>query len=623
MPKYTNYPTGDGSVTKSTNGSYSFDQDVAEAPKAVTGGYPKGQPKYSSSLPDNPVEITPGGHFAHHMPSIENPGADTPNTFLVPLSAHFIRDVNTPVFNEEVDSAKKAEVDASRQTFARGLGSNRNEMGPSFNGSVTNVNPLNDKNVGDIVSRGLYDHEKSLNDGVTPKISPLYPFTNVDPRIAHSSTYYYYNRAKIPVADLAWRKGFRHIFITRPECYIMASGNNGTIVLSEQCEYDRDFTTAYNQFPYILKILSPHYITGSKDNFNYLLSNAVTGLNVQGTQIAIDDNVQKSIDGFTINTAKTMTSNQGSTIDLTFNDTKRLDVYNCLRMWMMYEYKTYKGILAPSYNGYKYSNSYNLGNGEDISISKSQNSDWLYTMHPYDRALDYCATLFDIVTDESGTKILYWCKYYGIYPISATPSGLSNSNNNALTQNMTVNAQFKYQRKMEMNEQTFVEFNYNAGLINANGTLKTDVYESQPWLYYKDATRDDVNYQSKSYVGAAGLFTGSPYIVMTNDFLKVDNSAPKQYVPMLKFRPMMNKYGGKTGMDYHEMNNHIEHDYPSRQRPTSYVGADGTVNPTNQENDVPDTVREQQTGANSGYEYSTRARMETKYRNNHLKSIYK
>jgi hypothetical protein len=77
-----------------------------------------------------------------------------------------------------------------------------------------------------------------------------------------------------------------------------------------------------------------------------------------------------------------------------------------------------------------------LGNGkDDIKIvNGSDHEDWLVKLHPYDRALDYCASLFDIVTNESGTKILYWCKYYGIYPIQATPSGLTNTNNSPLTQ---------------------------------------------------------------------------------------------------------------------------------------------------------------------------------------------
>ena len=100
---------------------------------------------------------------------------------------------------------------------------------------------------------------------------------------------------------------------------------------------------------------------GDFDNFNYLLSNRVMGLAPAGTTISHDESVQKSIEGFTVQPARLLTSAQGATIDLTFRDTKTLEVYNCLRLWMLYMYKTYKGILAPSYNGYHIQNSYNIG----------------------------------------------------------------------------------------------------------------------------------------------------------------------------------------------------------------------------------------------------------------------
>lgn len=584
MPTYQNYPTGTG-VTKSRNGSYGVADNVPEQKSSSTTGYPKGKPLYRSSIMDGEgVEISTAGHWAHHMPSIMNPDSTTADTFLVEKDDHFTRDPNMPVFEQEPLSQERYDDSQGRPTHARGLG-DPDSIGPSFTGSTTNVNPYNDVITKDIITNGLYDHEVKLNDGEMPRISPLYPFYRTDPDLAQSTTFYYYNRTKIPVADLAWRKGFRHIFITRPECYIMANSDNGTLCLSEQCEYDEEFLTAYHQFPYILRILSPCYVTGSDDNFNYLLSNAALGLNATSTQMSVDETVQKSIDGYSVNPARLMTSNIGSTLDIQFRETKTLDVYNCLRLWMDYEYKTYKGILAPSYNGYHYHNSYALGNGkDDIKITNGgDHEDWLFKLHPYDRALDYCASLFDIVTNESGTKILYWCKYYGIYPIQATPSGLSNTNNSPLTQEMTVNATFRYQRKMEMNEKTFVEFNYNSGVVNADGTLRTNVYSTQPWMYYEDIPSDDTTRPSKTYMGAAGMFTGAPYIVMTNDRSRVDNTAPNQFRPVLYFKPMVMNHGGTKNRKYHEMNNNIESDIASTFRPTSYANANDEFVPSNQQ----------------------------------------
>lgn len=544
------------------NGSYGFEDDVPEQPKGTTTGYPKGSPKYQSSLMDlDGVDITPDGHWAHHMPSIKDPDADKATTFLRTIPEQFTRDIN---------DNKYSELPVTTSSFD-GVSSKV----PVFSGSTTNPNPLDDKNKADILTHGYHEHEKKNNDDEEPRVSPLLPFTRTEPDVAQSVNYKCYNRTKLPVADLEWRKGFRHIFITRPECYIMGMDSDSKVDLSEQCQYDRDFLSAYHKFPEVLKILSPYYVTHDFDNFNYLLSNRVMGLTTNGTAITHDESVQKSIEGITVQPAKLLTSSHGATIDLTFRDTKTLEVYNCLRLWMLYMYKTYKGILAPSYNGYHINNSYNLGSS---AITIQDGNMMSYAYHPYDRALDYCASLFDIVTNESGTKILYWCKYYGIYPVSASPQGLSNTNNGPIAQEMTVSSQFKYQYKLEMSEQTFIEFNYNAGLLNYDGSQKYHPAESQSWLYYEDTPyhRDDLQRPSKTYMGAAGMFTGTPYIILNQQFSNVDRFH-KVNIPMLRFRPIIIDEKGDNKHTYHLMNNYIENNTDSMTEPSSYGGSPSSV----------------------------------------------
>jgi hypothetical protein len=208
---------------------------------------------------------------------------------------------------------------------------------------------------------------------------------------------------------------------------------------------------------------------------------------------------------------KILESEQGSTIELSFMDTRSLEVYETLRLWMMYIYKVHKGILASSFNGYQYTNGFIKGISNDTHFG-TKLTDVQYTqMHPYDRALDYCASLFDIITNESGTKILYWCKYYGIYPVSVSP-GLSNDNNAPLT-NMPISSTFRYQKKKEYSNANLVEFNYNAGIVDDFGVLRDDLSDkitcAWPWMY-----REDKNNPSRNYMGAAQLFTGAPYIVL-------------------------------------------------------------------------------------------------------------
>lgn len=432
-----------------------------------------------------------------------------------------------------------------------------NNFSPVFSGSTTHVNPLEDPVKQKIIDYGLEYYEKNervprdssngLRKGSSPSpISADHPFTRMNdelhPNLAQQAILTTYNRVKLPIADNEWRKGFRHLFFTRPECYICCTDDNGT-ALSEQAMYDEDFSSANLRMPHILRLLSPVYVTGSvgscfggygsgRTNWNYLLSNRVQGLSTTATQMTTLDNIGKSIEGFTVTPALHVESRQGATLDLSFQDTKNLEVYECLRLWMLYMYKRRKGIFAPSYNGYQFQNGFKLPiSNEDGAVSKIAGPTSPYwCIHPYDRALDYCASLFDIITNESGTKILYWCKYYGVYPTSVTPA-LTNDKNAAITE-MNIQTTFKYHYRLENVNKTLLEFNYNAGLTDGIGNyLGDEIQTSLPFLL-----RDNyANPVLPQYIGAAGMFTGSPYIVLGDVQQDPTNNSNMIRVPFLRF----------------------------------------------------------------------------------------
>jgi hypothetical protein len=138
-------------------------------------------------------------------------------------------------------------------------------------------------------------------------------------------------------------------------------------------------------------------------------------------------------------------------------------------------------------------------------------------LHPYDRALDYCCTIFDIVTNEAGTKILYWCKYIGAYPTGASLEGLTDNANAAITGDQTCVAKFIYQGKEEYKNKSLIEFNYNAGIVNENGVPNNCSRTfSLPYLL-RDNYNPGHGIPSTAYNGAAGMFTGRPYIALTRE----------------------------------------------------------------------------------------------------------
>lgn len=469
---------------------------------------------------------------------------------------------------------------------------------PAFYGTRTSMNPMGDPEKQKILDTSVetYDVERSVDlGGLNPPITPDLASIRMHPNDARLAVMTTYNRAKMPIADVEFRKGIRHIFFTRPECYLMCD----TTRLCEQAAIDEDIVSTYQRLPHLIKMLSPVYITGSfsqdgftNSNFNFLLSNRVQGLSTTQTSISVAENTPKGYSGYTVMPASIIDSLGSSTLELSFNETKNLEVYEYLRNWMLYMSKRHKGTFAPSYNGYQYRNAYprltDITNIDAISgissVSGANTIPYYLRLHPYDRALEYCSTIFDIITNESGTRIIYWCKYYGVYPVSATP-GLTNENNSIITESKT-SASFRYMYKLEGNIKSLLEFNYNAGIVNERGEVIESVKPSLPYLLrndgfktndslqelrakHKDAGDADLYIANPTYRnprrvlpvynGASGIFTGSPYIVMQEPN-ESDPTNPEQRlaVPYLRFATLRTV---KRGDNSDVFNNDFNHGY--------------------------------------------------------------
>ena len=250
----------------------------------------------------------------------------------------------------------------------------------------------------------------------------------------------------------------------------------------------------------------PHYA-----NWNYLLCNRVMSLNAGGNTLSLVDSMTKGVRGATITPGKLMTGNLGGTLELSFRDTKYMEVYEMLRSWMWYVHKRKIGKFFPPFNGYQYSNDF-AGPGSVLSAPNM----W----HPYDRALEYCCSIWDVITDETGMDILYWCKYYGLFPTQVSSGMLSATQNGAaINGEATISAQFQYQYKRENVFKNLVEFNYNAGIVDGLGNARTDVssmINSISHLNRENGEGGAEGFTSnvlRNYNGAASMFTGSPFIV--------------------------------------------------------------------------------------------------------------
>jgi hypothetical protein len=464
--------------------------------------------------------------------------------FMLPTEAHFLPDetVNGTPFVQP-NGIPSVRTGRNGETYT------------DFAASSTLVNPTGsidkqrvlDGGLGPVEDSRVETYTKGVEDLKTAPISPLYPFFNMDPNNARRINLLAYNRFHIPVADLEFRKGFRHIFITRPECYIMGLTGSGS-GLSEQCRYDEDFASAFYRTPHLLKLLSPRYVCpitqagNVNSNINMLLSNRVIDMGNVTNQISIDDGSSKSITGYTVALPHIFTSMQGGSLDLTFRDTKDFEIYEFARLWMLYMEKRHRGIFSPPFNGYQIQNGF-LTSAEGGSLPEtgvSMSRGHYSKFHPYDRAIEFPCTIFDVITNESDTRILHITEYIGCYPVSVT-NPFSNESNQALSESK-VTVSFRYQGMIENRNTIFMHFNYNAGIVNDIGEITETVKTSLPFLVQD--TRVSVMPQ---YLGAAGMWTGPPFI-MLGDTLK-DPSDPSNIrtEPFLAFMPIADKALSNVG----------------------------------------------------------------------------
>lgn len=560
--------------------------------------------KTDAQLPPSPGDYPDYGYVGfdenRKQVSINYPGQyvsgtkeqDDAQHLITDKGDHFVRDYNDPSHSlnlsearpgryshtdETVDNAPyiynqmwDEDAQSRSTTFTNEFEAER----PMFTGSTTHVNPFENPTQQRIINLGLesYETERATMNSVDPRnagtvvtkyppISPLHPFTRINGngtsvvRSAKQAVFKSYNRSHIPIADVEFRKAFRHVFFTRPECYVAYKESNA-VGLCDQAFYDEDFSSLYSRMPHVVQLLAPSYIVGPigdsridgeyiLNNWNYLLSNRVLSITFGEDSLSTKDSVTKSSEGYTVTPGLHLESRVGSTISVSFRDTKDLEVYEFIKAWMLYIHKRERGIFYPPFNGYSKSNAFQPGK------QVIQSNKILERMcHPYDRALEYCASLFDVVTNESDSKIIHWCKYYGIFPISVS-APLSSDNGGAITNEMKIEVTFKYHYKLPGVNKTLVEFNYNSGLCDPVGKLITpnfnNIKASQPFMVKDEkSTKSDLTNKYNvlaQHIGASGMFTGTPFILMAAmgvNPLQNPNigSTDQVVVPVLRFADM-------------------------------------------------------------------------------------
>jgi hypothetical protein len=195
---------------------------------------------------------------------------------------------------------------------------------------------------------------------------------------------------------------------------------------------------AYEHSPITLRELSAGSSKATSSDFMFTLSNLASGFSLNDEEIDTDT-YGTTYSGYKINYGKHNTkSKTAGSISVSFHEDKALHVYLTHKIWVEYINACYRGIVQPTKE----------------NICK--------------KILDYTGAIYYIMTAEDGETILFWSKYYGIFPTNI-PSTQYSWNSGQFVKPDTININYGYSFKEDFNPQALMEFNYNARIDNLKG----------------------------------------------------------------------------------------------------------------------------------------------------------
>jgi hypothetical protein len=242
-----------------------------------------------------------------------------------------------------------------------------------------------------------------------------------------------YNRFKLPNYDMEIKKGFAHVFFCRPQCRLI--GEDGKLLPSVEStgSYADIFDTNSVLVKEICDEIAPH-----QSDFMYILSNYAKSFSLNDEELH-SDTYGKTYTGYKISYGKTnIESKTAGSFSVTYSDDRMLSIYKIHRLRTDYINDVYRGRLDP-----------------DVS-------------NIVNKTLDYVGSVYYILTADDNETILFWSKYYGVYPVSIPSSQYSwNSGNFVNPESITI--QYNYSWKDDFKTDAIAEFNTNARLSNYQG----------------------------------------------------------------------------------------------------------------------------------------------------------
>ena len=251
----------------------------------------------------------------------------------------------------------------------------------------------------------------------------------------------FYNRYKLPNPNVPLQRGFGHVFFVRPSCNILDENYK----LLEELKGEEEFRHIAEASPWVLRNLVSN--NGQNHDFMLLLSNFAQSFSLSDETLATNTYGQ-SYTGFKVTYGKSLNeSRSAGNFTVQFGDDRNLHVYQTLKAWVSYISGCYRGNIPPLADTIK------------------------------NRILDYASACYYIVTAEDGETIIFWSKYYGVFPTDIPSSQLTWSAGNII-KDPSLDVQFAFSFKRDYHPYTLLEFNYNSRIADSS-TAYAPIYDDK------------------------------------------------------------------------------------------------------------------------------------------------
>ena len=338
-------------------------------------------------------------------------------------------------------------------------------------------------------TNGVYQYNYAMDYSKIPAIKDmkeLYRRENYDVRsIGALSTKNskYYNRFKIANPDEILSRGFVHVFFTRPDCFLLKEGDAKK--LNPKIKNDPTLKYLFARRPDLVRQLSID--NGFDHDFNLFLSNRVHNFSLTD-EGAGTGKYGKSLGGYNISFIRRKDSETGGTFQIKYKDSRDLEVMSLHKLWMDYAVNVYRGKWSPKLK------------------------------YIWGKIIDYACSVFVVVTAEDFETVLFWTKYYGVFPTVIPYSELSWEHGNMIG-DTEPSVTYAYSWKEDYNPLGLTDLNTNA---------------------FRGVDTAKCNY-AMSYVvekGSIGTtWVGPPYVeVITHKNGKVDLTNGSKVTSKLRFK---------------------------------------------------------------------------------------